>query len=296
MNMVRIGFSVGEKGKNLRSDVLAIQKAINCVIKCNLLTPLIPLKEDGVVGKNTKTAIRRFQQNSLRIPMPDGRIDPGGKTLEKLNAIISTSKKQSADSVFESKITQFKLPNAVLAEKYHQSSNDRFSLLVEKSPKNLSSADLDLIAITKEGFVKKVHEAAIREALISGVPAAITTAQAILETGYGKSIPIDIHTKKYSYNLFGIKGVGTAGSVEIYTHEVIKGERIRIIDKFQAYHSFSESITGRTTFLKKNIRYKFLFNTDDPKKWAEGLQKAGYATDPNYAKTLISIMNSWKLI
>ena len=77
---------------------------------------------------------------------------------------------------------------------------------------------------------------------------------------------------------------------------MIDGKRIKIIDKFQAYNSFAESISGRTTFLKRNIRYKSLFNSKDPKVWAEGLQKAGYATDPNYAKTLISIMNSWRLI
>ncbi len=105
-----------------------------------------------------------------------------------------------------------------------------------------------------------------------------------------------VDTKQYSYNLFGIKGIGSAGSVSVYTHEVIGGKRIKIIDKFQAYHSFSESISGRTNFLTKNKRYKFLFDTTDPIEWAEGLQKAGYATDPNYAKLLISIMKYWKLI
>lgn len=93
-----------------------------------------------------------------------------------------------------------------------------------------------------------------------------------------------------------IKGIGPAGYVSIYTHEVIKGKRIKIMDKFKAYHSFSESISGRTEFLRTNGIYKSLFETTDANEWADGLQEAGYATDPNYAKILKSIMKSWKLI
>ena len=73
MKTIRIGFSVGENGKNQKTDVLTIQKAINYIIQFNVLVPLLPLKEDGIAGKNTKTAIRRFQQVSLGISIPDGR-------------------------------------------------------------------------------------------------------------------------------------------------------------------------------------------------------------------------------
>lgn len=290
MSAVRILFSVGENGKNQRSDVLAIQKALNCAIKCNLLPPLIPLKEDGVAGKNTKAAIRRFQQASVRFSTPDGRIDPGGKTLEKLNLTILTSKQRA--SATESKFDFMALPSVLLSNIFHQPNKEKFDLLGKNSAVN----NIDFRSLSKDDFVRKVFEAARKESISSGVPPAITAAQAILETGFGKSVPIDINTKKYSYNLFGIKGVGSAGSVSVYTHEVIDGELIKIVDKFQAYNSFSESISGRTTFLKQNMRYKFLFNSKDPRGWAEGLQKAGYATDPNYAQKLISIMESWKLI
>ncbi len=291
MNSVRIICSVGENGKNQRSDVVVIQKALNFFIKNNLLTPLIPLKEDGVAGKITQSAIRRFQQVSMSMVMPDGRIDPSGKTLDKLNSMMLMSKRQ-AGALTESKIDLLKVSSALLPGVSHQTGNAKFSLSVKRA----LSGDVNFSELAKEDFVKNVFDAAKRESLISGVPAAVAAAQAILETGYGKFVPIDINTKKYSYNLFGIKGVGTAGPVDIYTHEVINGKRVKILDRFQAYNSFSESITGRTKFLKQNIRYKFLFSTKDPKTWAEGLQKAGYATDPNYAKSLISIMESWKLI
>lgn len=289
--MTRIACSVGENGKNQRPDVIAIQTALNCIIKRNLLTPLTPLKEDGIAGKNTKAAIRLFQQVSLRPFIPDGRIDPGGKTLAKLNSIISAPK-QDFSSSNVSKIDFMKVSSPLLSGLINQQDRGNFN----PPMKGTVSNNVDFRSLTKDDFVRKVFDAAQKEALISGVPAAVTAAQAILETGYGRAVPTDINTKRYSYNLFGIKGVGTVGSVDIYTHEVINGKRVRIIDKFQAYNSFSESIAGRTAFLKKNMRYKFLFNSKDPKAWAEGLQKAGYATDPNYAQNLISIMESWKLI
>ncbi len=150
--------------------------------------------------------------------------------------------------------------------------------------------------ITGKKFVEYVFEQAKINEKTSNIPAAITTAQAILETGYGKSVPADINTGKYSYNIFGIKAHGDPNYVEVYTHEVIDGKRIKIIDKFQAYSSYEESIKGRENFFIKNKRYHFLFNTKDPIEWANGLQKAGYATDPNYAKTLIAIMRSQNLL
>ncbi|PWC09214.1 glycoside hydrolase family 73 protein, partial [Brenneria corticis] len=149
---------------------------------------------------------------------------------------------------------------------------------------------------TKKEFVKKVYAAALEEEKKTGVPAAVTTAQAILETGYGKSVPTDINTGKYSYNLFGIKAHGSPNYVENWTHENINGKRVKIIDKFAAYDSYEESIAGRSEFLRKNKRYQSLFESKDPKVWAQGLQDKGYATDPDYAKKLISIMNSQELL
>ncbi|HEY6530046.1 MAG TPA: glucosaminidase domain-containing protein [Cellvibrionaceae bacterium] len=154
----------------------------------------------------------------------------------------------------------------------------------------------NLGTLSKADFVSQVFASAKIEETKSKIPAAVTTAQAILETGFGKSVPTDLYTKQYSYNLFGVKGVGPAGFVSVYTHEVINDVRIKIIAKFEAYHNFEGSIAGRTAFLKRNQRYAVLFESTDPIVWAEGLQKQRYATDPNYAKTLISIMKSWKLI
>ncbi|MGK2895212.1 glycoside hydrolase family 73 protein [Klebsiella michiganensis] len=145
-------------------------------------------------------------------------------------------------------------------------------------------------------FVNYVFEVAKENEAVSSVPAAITTAQAILETGYGKSVPTDINSGKYSYNIFGIKAHGSPDYVEDYTHEVVDGKRIKIIDKFASYNSYHDSITGRADFFKNNNRYHFLFKNMDPIEWAHGLQRAGYATDPNYANSLISVIKTQGLI
>lgn len=145
-------------------------------------------------------------------------------------------------------------------------------------------------------FVDFVFKEAKMNEINSQIPAAITTAQAILETGYGKHVPIDIHTHKYSNNLFGIKAHGYPDFVECYTKEVINGKTITILDKFRVYPSYEENISGRALFFVKNPRYHFLFKTKDPITWAEGLQESGYATDPDYAKKLIFIMKKERLL
>lgn len=150
--------------------------------------------------------------------------------------------------------------------------------------------------ITGKEFVEFVFNEARKNEAVSKVPAAITTAQAILETGYGRSVPVDIYSGEYSHNLFGIKAHGNPDFVWVNTHEVIDGVRIKIVDKFMKYDSYESSISGRTDFFMKNKRYHFLFNYTDPCEWALGLQRAGYATDPGYASKLISIMKREGLI
>jgi flagellum-specific peptidoglycan hydrolase FlgJ len=103
----------------------------------------------------------------------------------------------------------------------------------------------DLSKTSKSEFVSLVYEWALKEQLKHGYPASVTTAQAILESGYGKQIPTDRKTDQYSFNLFGIKGSGPAGSVYCGTQEENSdGKRIKIKDYFRAYYSFEQSVEG----------------------------------------------------
>jgi flagellar rod assembly protein/muramidase FlgJ len=114
----------------------------------------------------------------------------------------------------------------------------------------------------------------------TGIPASITLAQAALESAWG--------AHALGNNLFGIKAdkSWTGPTVDIATHEFIKGERAAMTDKFRRYDSFADSMVDHGLFLLKNPRYAACFKETTGMGWARALQAAGYATDPDYAKKL----------
>ncbi len=82
----------------------------------------------------------------------------------------------------------------------------------------------------------------------TGMSAALQTAQSILETGWGQSVPVDKYSGKLSYNLFGIKGEGPKGSVIYNTWEVYNGKTYYVDAKFRAYNSVEESWADHKNF------------------------------------------------
>ncbi len=120
----------------------------------------------------------------------------------------------------------------------------------------------------------------------SGVPASIIVAQAALETGWGASAIGD------AKNLFGIKGTGPAGSVRVPTREYRNGRMVTEMANFRKYNTWQESIEDYGRLLQNSRYANAMANRDDPEQFARELQRAGYATDPEYASKLISIMRS----
>ena len=123
---------------------------------------------------------------------------------------------------------------------------------------------------------------------------SITIAQAILESGWGKHVPVDAATGKYSYNLVGIKGTGPAGSVTITSREVENGKTVNRTSSFKAYFSYQQSIEDHASFLLKPV-YKRVMLATTPAEAAAELEKAGYATDPQYAEKLTSLIERHQL-
>ncbi len=119
-----------------------------------------------------------------------------------------------------------------------------------------------------------------------GVPIAVLIAQGALETGWGQ------HVKGNAY--FGIKGKSeSGGSVSFATHEVVDGKSITIHDSFRAYASLQEAADGYGEFLRSNPRYAAAFAyTDQPDRFVDTAAAAGYATDPDYAHKLKSIIRA----
>lgn len=123
---------------------------------------------------------------------------------------------------------------------------------------------------------------------------SITIAQAILESGLGKHVPTDAATGRYSYNLFGIKGSGPAGSVTVNSREVENGQTVIRPSAFKAYYSYQQSIDDHASFLLRPA-YKRVILASTPTEAAQELQKAGYATDPAYAEKLTNLIRTYHL-
>jgi flagellum-specific peptidoglycan hydrolase FlgJ len=90
----------------------------------------------------------------------------------------------------------------------------------------------------------------------------------------------------------GIKSHGEEGDVDVVTHEVVNGKRVKITDSFRQYDSPEDSIRGYGKFLKANSRYKHFLRAGAENEDAQlsALQSSGYATDPMYSQKLKNIM------
>lgn len=123
-----------------------------------------------------------------------------------------------------------------------------------------------------------------------GVDANYLVAQAALETGWGKSI-IRQQDGSSSHNLFGIKAADWQGeSARVLTTEYVNGKPTKESASFRAYGSFEQSFNDYVSFLQNNQRYdNALDATANPKTFVRELQRAGYATDPQYANKVAQI-------
>ncbi|MBK5205781.1 MAG: flagellar assembly peptidoglycan hydrolase FlgJ [Polaromonas sp.] len=142
-----------------------------------------------------------------------------------------------------------------------------------------------------EQFVSRLLPAAQRASQESGVPAQLIMAQAALESGWGRR-EIRAEDGKNSYNLFGIKADKSwkGPVVEANTTEYVNGVAQKTRATFRAYGSYEEAFSDYARFLVTNPRYANVLATQDPAEAAHGLQRAGYATDPQYGGKLIRIM------
>ena len=146
-------------------------------------------------------------------------------------------------------------------------------------------------------FVSTLIEPANSAAKVLGVDAQVLLAQSALETGWGKHIMRD-QTGRSSYNMFGIKAShGWQGkTVNVQTVEYEAGIAQKRQATFRAYDSYEDSFNDYVQFLRQNPRYaETLSNVDSNEAFVKGLQKAGYATDPAYAKKIMSILGREQL-
>ena len=140
--------------------------------------------------------------------------------------------------------------------------------------------------ISVEDYILNYKDVAIDKMRVYGIPASITLAQGILESGSGNS-----ELARKANNHFGIK-----------CHKDWKGKTFHMDDDaknecFRKYKSPDESYRDHSLFLTTRDRYADLFELDitDYRGWARGLKKAGYATNPKYPQLLIKIIEENRL-
>ncbi len=162
------------------------------------------------------------------------------------------------------------------------------------------------------GFVQQHGDAAKKAEAATGIPAAFMVSQAALETGWGRK-EIRHADGTSSHNLFGIKaGANWKGAVaEVTTTEYVNGKAQKVVAKFRAYGSYAESFADYAKLMKDSPRYQAAVGAAQGASvgstaaggnsagtavasvaFANGLQKAGYATDPAYADKLSRVINT----
>ena len=138
----------------------------------------------------------------------------------------------------------------------------------------------------RQTYIEQYYPLAVLEMQRTGVPASITLAQALLESGAGKSL---LATK--ANNHFGIKCHSD------WTGEKFFKDDDRADECFRVYPSVEDSYRAHSDYLRQREHYQSLFELDptDYKGWAKGLRRAGYATDPGYANKLITLIEDFQL-
>lgn len=148
---------------------------------------------------------------------------------------------------------------------------------------------------THDAFIAGVGQAAKETSGLTGVPASVTLAQAILESDWGTSL-----LTRQANNYFGIKasgGIGNNGAVWMRTMEYdVAANPYYIQSPFRAYTDMAASVTDHADLFHRLPRYAAALQaSNDPNEFARRIQAAGYSTDPSYADKLIALMQKYNL-
>ncbi|MDZ7323063.1 flagellar assembly peptidoglycan hydrolase FlgJ [Kosakonia sacchari] len=165
----------------------------------------------------------------------------------------------------------------------------------QQQAEKAATAQPEIPAVPGGSFISRMMAPAMAVARLSGIPHQLIIAQAALESGWGKR-EIMTSDGKPSHNLFGVKATADwdGETTEITTTEYEGGVAQKIKDKFKVYSSYAEALEDYTSLISRSPRYKNVVKSESPEIAAKALQSAGYATDPAYAKKLISIIQQVK--
>ncbi|ALR76358.1 flagellar assembly peptidoglycan hydrolase FlgJ [[Enterobacter] lignolyticus] len=173
--------------------------------------------------------------------------------------------------------------------------NAALTQMIRKAmPKAPAASDADVSGDSKD-FLAQLSLPAKLASEQSGIPHHLILAQAALESGWGQR-QIRRENGEPSFNLFGVKASADwKGKVaEITTTEYENGEAKKVKARFRVYSSYLEALSDYVGLLTRNPRYAAVTAAATAEQGAQALQNAGYATDPNYARKLTSMIQQLK--
>ncbi|WBL73480.1 flagellar assembly peptidoglycan hydrolase FlgJ [Serratia liquefaciens] len=240
------------------------------------------LPQDGVLSNDQSRLYTSMYDQQIAQQMSQkglGLADMMVKQMSNANAVPSETAGTSPMALDDEVLRT--LPNQALEQ-----------MIRRAVPKAPSAAPLSL---NNGNFVARLSTPARVASQQSGIPHQLIVAQAALESGWGQR-EIPTADGSPSYNLFGIKAGGSwDGPVtEITTTEFEQGAAKKIKAKFRVYGSYVEAMADYVKLLTNNPRYAGVANARSPEQAAQALQQAGYATDPQYASKLVSVIQQMK--
>lgn len=148
----------------------------------------------------------------------------------------------------------------------------------------------------RQRFVDQLLPVARKAASALGIDAAVIVAQAALETGWGKHVPTS-PSGASSHNLFGVKAGGSwrGATSSQTTTEYLGGKLREVVASFRAYASPQESVTDYVNLIRSSDRYAAAAQARSPEAYLKALEDGGYATDPNYARKIQTILSGPEL-
>ncbi|MFJ3002454.1 flagellar assembly peptidoglycan hydrolase FlgJ [Serratia liquefaciens] len=240
------------------------------------------LPQDGILSSDQSRLYTSMYDQQIAQQMSQkglGLADMMVKQMSNANAVPSETAGTSPMALDDEVLRT--LPNQALEQTLRRA--------VPRAP---SAAPLSL---NNGNFVARLSTPARVVSQQSGIPHQLIVAQAALESGWGQR-EIPAADGSPSYNLFGIKAGGSwDGPVtEITTTEFEQGAAKKIKAKFRVYGSYVEAMADYVKLLTNNPRYAGVANARSPEQAAQALQQAGYATDPQYASKLVSVIQQMK--
>ncbi|MED5607252.1 flagellar assembly peptidoglycan hydrolase FlgJ [Pseudomonas sp. JH-2] len=252
----------------------------------------------AVAGQDRQRAKSLWSASGKPLPQPEpGRDDRQALNARRLALPGKLAQRIAAGIVPDANATSASQPTQLASSDWRNGRG--YTRQDDSATSSATAADASAIS-TKPGksmfasaddFVATMLPMAERAARRIGVDPRYLVAQAALETGWGKKM-IAQRDGSSSHNLFGIKSGSSwkGDSARAVTSEYENGRQVKEVASFRAYNSFEQSFQDYVSFLQNNDRYQdALDSTARPEQFMKELQRAGYATDPQYARKVSQI-------